>query len=52
MNIRVAQQVPSAEQEPAPYLIRGLRSSVRYNGGLDPHSYDSSNAPTLSTNLI
>ena len=29
-----------------------LRSSVRYNGGLDPHSYDSSNAPTLSTNLI
>ena len=43
-NIRVAQQVPSAEQ--------GLRSSVRYNGGLDPHSYDSSNAPTLSTNLI
>ena len=32
--------------------IRGLRSSVRYNGGLDPHSYDSSNAPTLSTNLI
>ena len=43
-NIRVAQQVPSAEQ--------GLRSSVRDNGGLDPHSYDSSNAPTLSTNLI
>ena len=25
-NIRVAQQVPSAEQEPAPYSIRGLRS--------------------------
>ena len=38
-------------QEPAPYLIRGLRSSVRYNRGLDPHSYDSSHAPTLSTNL-
>ena len=30
-NIRVAQQVPSDEQEPAPYLIRGLRSSLRYN---------------------
>ena len=25
------QQVPSDEQEPAPYLIRGLRSSLRYN---------------------
>ena len=51
-NIRVAQQVPSAEQEPAPYSIRGLRSPDRDNRGLDPHSYDSSNAPTLSTNLI
>ena len=51
-NIRVAQQVPSDEQEPAPYSIRGLRSSVRYNRGVDPHSYGSSHAPTLSTNLI
>ena len=29
-----------------------LRSPDRDNRGLDPHSYDSSNAPTLSTNLI
>ena len=39
-NIRVAQQVPSVEQ--------GLRSPVRYNGGVDQHSNDSSHAPTIS----
>ena len=33
-------------------LSKDYESSVRYNGGLDPHSYDSSNDPTLSTNLI
>ena len=39
-NIRVAQQVPSVEQ--------GLRGPVRYNGGVDQHSNDSSHAPTIS----
>ena len=45
----MARTLSSVEQEPAPYLIRGLRSPDRDNRGLGTHSYDSSHAPSSSS---
>ena len=45
----MARTLSSVEQEPAPYLIRGLRSPDRDNRGLGTHSYDSSHDPSSSS---